>query len=321
MNELSELFSTDAWREQALPYILDAGAKGFRFILILALAAFFSRVVSRLVSKLVARVTSDGGGGDALRALEAKKRADTLTNVASRTATIVLWTVAVVMALSEIGFDVGPLLAGAGVAGIAIGFGAQNLVRDVVAGFFILTENQMRIGDVVVVNGQGGLVEHLNLRTTIIRDFSGDVHIIPNGTINQLTNKTRDYSFYVFDVGVAYKEDVDEVMRVMAEVGAELQKDKKLGPEILEPIEIVGLDQFSDSAVIIKARIKTTPIQQWSVGRAYNRLLKIRFDKENIGFPLQTRTVFTTNEQPDKHIRKVIQEELAKAIRSPDQDA
>jgi moderate conductance mechanosensitive channel len=309
MNEILNQFPVEA--------IVEFGAKGFRFFLILALAAVFSRIVGRVVREVVGRVTADDGDGDALRASEAKKRADTLTNVTSRTATIALWGVAVVMALSEIGFDVGPLLAGAGVAGIAVGFGAQNLVRDYFAGFFLLTENQIRIGDVAVINGQGGFVEQLNLRTTVIRDFAGDVHIIPNGAITQLANKTREYSFYVFDVGVAYKEDVDRVMRVMEEVGAELQKDEKVGAEILEPIQIVGLDQFADSAVMIKARIKTTPIQQWNVGRAYNRLLKIRFDAEGIEFPFPHRTIFMRNEPGEEDLRRLIREEIDKARLPP----
>jgi moderate conductance mechanosensitive channel len=317
MNELTELFATEAWREQALAFILESGAKGLRLVLILALAAILSRVLGRVVSEVVSRVTADSGNGDALRALESKKRADTLKNVASRTATIVVWAVAIVMALSEVGFDVGPLLAGAGVAGIAVGFGAQNLVRDFFAGFFLLTENQIRVGDVAIINGQGGFVEQLNLRTTVIRDFSGDVHIIPNGAITQLANKTREYSFYVFEIGVAYKEDVDNVMRVMDEVGAALQKDETIGPLILEPIQIVGVDKFADSAVVIKARIKTSPIQQWTVGRAYNRLLKIRFDQEKIEFPFPHRTVFMRNEPGHEDLRRLIREEISKTQLPP----
>ena len=312
MDEILNQFPVEA--------VLDFGAKGLRFILILAFAALLSRIVARVVGRLVARIAADNGAGDGLRALESKKRADTLINVASRTATIALWAVAIVMALSEIGFDVGPLLAGAGVAGIAIGFGAQNLVRDFFAGFFILTENQIRIGDVAVINGQGGFVEQLNLRTTVIRDFSGDVHIIPNGAITQLANRTREYSFSVFDIGVAYKEDVDEVMRVMEEVGADLQKDETIGPMILEPIQIVGVDQFAESAVVIKARIKTTPIQQWAVGRAYNRLLKIRFDAEGIEFPFPHRTVLMHNEDQGDELRKIVREELGKILPSSQKD-
>lgn len=321
MERWSELFSIEALREHALPDILAMGAKGLRFVLILALAAIFSRVLSRLVCEVVTRLTNDNGERDTLRAIEAKKRADTLTNVASRTVSIVLWAVAIVMALSEIGFDVGPLLAGAGVAGIAIGFGAQNLVRDFFAGFFLLSENQIRVGDVAVINGQGGLVEQINLRTTILRDVAGDVHIFPNGAITQLTNRTRDFSFYVFDVGVAYKEDIERVMQVMTVVAEELKQDPEIGPLMLEPIQVFGLDKFADSAIIIKARIKTTPNQQWTVGRAYNLLLKKRFDAEDIEFPFPQRTVIIRSEDHEDDLRNLVKEELAKALPRPKENA
>jgi len=321
MDRLAELFSIDALRDHALPEVLAIGAKGLRFVLILALAIIFSRLLARVVAEVVARVTDDNGAGDALRAIESRKRTDTLKSVASRTASVAVWTVAVVMALSEIGYNVGPLLAGAGVAGIAIGFGAQNLVRDFFAGFFLLTENQIRVGDVAVINGQGGLVEQINLRTTIIRDVAGDVHIFPNGAITQLTNKTREYSFYVFDVGVAYKEDIERVMRVMEAVAAELKQDAEIGARILEPIEVFGLDKFADSAIVIKARIKTTPNQQWTVGRAYNLRLKKRFDAENIEFPFPHRTVIIRGENQEDEIRKLVKDEMAKALpRSADDD-
>lgn len=321
MESWSELFSIEALREHALPDVLAMGAKGLRFILILALAAIFSRVVSRLVCEVVSRLTQDDGAGDALRAIESKKRADTLTNVASRTASVALWSVAVVMALSEIGFNVGPLLAGAGVAGIAIGFGAQNLVRDFFAGFFLLTENQIRVGDVAIINGQGGLVEQINLRTTILRDVTGDVHIFPNGAITQLTNRTREYSYYVFDVGVGYGEDIERVMRVMESVAEELKQDAAIGILMLEPIQVFGLDKFADSAIVIKARIKTTPNQQWTVGRAFNLLLKKRFDAENIEFPFPHRTVIIRSENQEDDIRKLVKDELAKALPRPEKGA
>ena len=313
MDELIERFSVES--------ILELGAKGVRFVLILALAALLSRIVARLAGELVARLTDDNGDGDGFRRLEAKKRTDTLTNVASRTAIVVIWGVAIVMALSEIGFNVGPLLAGAGVAGIAIGFGAQNLVRDFFAGFFLLTENQIRVGDVAVINGQGGLVEQINLRTTILRDLAGDVHIFPNGAITQLTNKTREFSFYVFDVGVAYKEDIERVMQVMKAVAAELKQDPEIGKLILEPMEVFGLDKFADSAIVIKARIKTAPNQQWTVGRAYNLRLKRRFDAENIEFPFPHRTVFLHNENQEDELRRIVREEISKSLPHPEQDA
>ena len=313
MNEIIDGISVES--------ILELGAKGFRFVLILALAALLSRIVARLVGELVARLAVDDGRGDSMRALESKKRADTLTNVASRTVTIAIWAVAIVMALSEIGFNVGPLLAGAGVAGIAVGFGAQNLVRDFFARFFLLTENQIRVGDVAVINGQAGLVEKINLRTTILRDVAGEVHVFPNGAITQLTNKTREYSFYVFDVGVAYKEDIERVMRVMEAVAAELKKDAEIGKMMLEPIQVFGLDKFADSAIVVKARIKTTPNQQWTVGRAYNLRLKKRFDAENIEFPFPHRTVIIRGENQEDELRKLVRDELAKALPQSDKDA
>ena len=234
---------------------------------------------------------------------------------------IAIWAVAGVMALSEIGFNVGPLLAGAGVAGIAVGFGAQNLVRDFFAGFFLLTENQIRVGDVAVVNGQGGLVEQINLRTTILRDVSGDVHIFPNGAITQLTNKTREFSFYVFDVGVAYKEDIERVIQVMTTVAEELKEDPEVGKLMLEPIQVFGLDKFADSAIVVKARIKTTPNQQWTVGRAFNLQLKKRFDAEKIEFPFPHRTVIIRSENQEDEIRKLVKDELAKALPQSEKDA
>lgn len=313
MNELIDAISVES--------ILALGAKGIRFVLILALAAILSRIVARLVGEVVARLTNDDGSGDGLRALESKKRADTLTNVASRTAMVAIWAVAIVMALSEIGFNVGPLLAGAGVAGIAVGFGAQNLVRDFFAGFFLLTENQIRVGDVAVVNGQGGLVEQINLRTTILRDVAGDVHIFPNGAITQLTNRTREYSFYVFDVGVAYKENIEHVMQVMESVSAELKQDAEVGKLMLEPIQVFGLDKFADSAVVVKARIKTAPNQQWTVGRAFNLRLKKRFDAENIEFPFPHRTVFIRGENQEDEVRKLVRDELTKALPQSEKEA
>jgi small conductance mechanosensitive channel len=318
---LAELFSIDALREHALPEILRFGATGLRFVLILALAMILSRVLARVVAEVIARATDNNGGGDVRRVIELRKRTDTLKSVASRTASVAVWVVAIVMALSEIGYDVGPLLAGAGVAGIAIGFGAQNLVRDFFAGFFLLTENQIRVGDVAIINGQGGLVEQINLRTTILRDVAGDVHIFPNGAITQLTNKTRDYSFYVFDVGVAYKEDIERVMRVMTTVAEELMQDQDVGPLMLEPIEVFGLDKFADSAIIVKARIKTTPNQQWTIGRAYNLRLKKRFDAENIEFPFPHRTVFLHNENQEDELRKIVREELGNSLPRPEKDS
>lgn len=224
--------------------------------------------------------------------LDAEKRIKTLTGLLGTIFLTLLWVIAVVMGLDQIGLDITPIIASAGIAGLAVGFGAQNLVKDVINGFFMILENQVRVGDVAVVNGTGGLVEAISFRTITLRDLSGTVHIFPNGTVTTLANKTKDWSFYVMDIGVAYKEDTDRVSAVMKEVGKELQEDPVIGPNILEPIEIMGVDNFGESEVVIKARLKTLPIQQWMVGREYRRRLKKAFDEQHIEIPFPHRTLY-----------------------------
>ena len=221
-----------------------------------------------------------------------EKRITTITGLLNTIVVTLIWVTALLMALEQLGIDVVPVLGSVGIVGLAIGFGAQNLVRDFISGFFLIVENQVRIGDVAVVNGTGGLVESINFRTLTLRDLSGVVHVFPNGTITTLSNRTKEWSAYVMDIGVAYKEDTDQVTTIMKEVGDEMQRDEVYGPKILEPIEIFGVDQFEDSAVVIKARLKTVPIQQWFVGREYRRRLKKAFDAKNIEIPFPHRTLY-----------------------------
>jgi moderate conductance mechanosensitive channel len=196
------------------------------------------------------------------------------------------------MILNELGFNIAPILTGAGILGLAVGFGSQNLVRDIISGLFLIIENRIRIGDVAIINGTGGLVEQINPRTTVLRSQDGTIHVFPNGSITSLSNMTYGFSFYVFDVGIAYKEDVDRVMQVLRDLGAEIMKDENYGPFIMEPIEILGVDKFADSAVIVKARIKTVPIKQWAVGREMNRRIKMRFDELNIEIPFPHTSLY-----------------------------
>jgi len=196
------------------------------------------------------------------------------------------------MAMREVGLDIGPILAGAGVLGLAVGFGAQNLVRDVMSGLFMLIENQIRVNDVAVINGTGGQVEEINLRTTVLRGLDGTVHVFPHGAITSLSNMTREYSFYVFDTGVAYKEDTDRVVEVLQEIADELRQDEMYRSDILAPLEILGVDRFADSAVIIKSRLKTAPIRQWAVGREMNRRIKKKFDEVGIEIPFTNRSLY-----------------------------
>jgi small conductance mechanosensitive channel len=220
------------------------------------------------------------------------KRAYTLTHIVRDVARIVIFFVGVMMILSELGIDLTPLLAAAGLGGLAIGFGAQNLVKDLISGFFILLENSVRVGDVVEVAGVSGVVEEIELRTIKLRDLSGNLHVVPNGVIDKVKNMTKDYSYYVFNLGVAYREDMDEVMAVLKEIAAELQEDPAFGTDILAPLEMLGVDQFADSAVIIKCRIKTEPIKQWRIGREMNRRIKKTFDAKGIEIPFPHQTIY-----------------------------
>jgi small conductance mechanosensitive channel len=220
------------------------------------------------------------------------KRTHTLASIIKYALIVLILIVATMIILKEIGVEIGPLLAAAGIVGLAVGFGAQSLVKDVISGFFILLEDQVRVGDVVQIAGKAGIVEKIHLKTTILRDLSGNVHFVPNGQIDSVTNMTKDYSRYVFDIGVAYREDVDEVINVIKEVDEELRKDPAFKDDILEPLEVLGLDQFADSAIIIKARTTTKPVKQWYVGREFNRRLKKKFDEKGIEIPFPHITLY-----------------------------
>jgi small conductance mechanosensitive channel len=253
-------------------------------ILVLGLVAL--RLTRLLSSRLFAFVKK------AQHEEEMQKRADTLSSLVRYVLSISIVVVVAMMILDELGVEIGPILAAAGIAGLAIGFGAQNLVQDAISGFFILMEDQIRVGDVVQVAGKGGLVESVNLRTVVLRDLAGNVHYIRNGQINTVTNMTKEFSYYLMDIGVAYREDVDEVIKVIREVDEELRQDANYKNDILNPVEILGLDKFADSAIIIKARIKTKPIKQWGVGREFNRRLKKKFDEKNIEIPFPHLTLY-----------------------------
>jgi len=223
---------------------------------------------------------------------EFQKRADTLSGVVRWALQTGIIVVTLIMLLSKIGVEIGPIIAAAGIVGLAVGFGAQNLVQDVISGFFILLEDQVRVGDVVQLDGRGGLVERITLRMIVLRDLAGNVHYVRNGKIDVVTNMTKDYSRYVFNIGVAYREDVDEVIGVIKKVDDELRADPNFKDDIIQPIEVMGLDGFGDSALIIKARTTTKPIKQWRVGREFNRRLKIAFDKQGIEIPFPHLTLY-----------------------------
>ena len=269
--------------EQALDWLM---ASGLRVLLIIVLA-FVALKISRMLSRrILAPLIAEG------LEEEAKKRANTLNSLIRYLLTVVIMTVAVMMILGEFGIELGPILAAAGIVGLAIGFGAQHLVQDVISGFFIIVDDSIRVGDVVNIAGKGGLVEKVNLRVTVLRDLAGNVHYVRNGQIDVVTNMTKEFSQYVFDIGVAYREDVDEVINLIKEVDEDLRSDDAFKGDILEPIEIFGLDQFADSAIIIKARTKTKPIKQWRIGREFNKRLKKKFDENNVEIPFPHVTLY-----------------------------
>lgn len=223
---------------------------------------------------------------------ESEKRVETLLRILQSVLKMIILVMFIMIFLKKFGVDIGPILAGAGILGLAIGFGAQELVRDYISGFFILLENQIRVGDFAILNGTGGMVESIELRTTSLRDLSGTTHTFQNGKINTVSNMSMEWSAITLDIGVAYKEDVDEVMNIMKQVGDDLTNDEKFKDVVLEPLEIFGLNEFADSAIVIKARIKTQPLQQWAVGREYRRRLKKAFDENGIEIPFPHTTVY-----------------------------
>lgn len=219
-------------------------------------------------------------------------RLKTLVPLGRTTLKIAVIVVAVLVLMDQVGISITPILAGVGILGLAVGFGAQSLVKDIISGLFILLEDSISVGDVVILKGTGGLVENINLRTIRMRDLSGNVHVIPHSSVDMITNMTKDYSRYLLEVGVAYREDSDQVVEVLKEIGAEMQADSVYGPDMLAPIEILGVDRFEDSAVIIRARLTTKPIKQWNVGREFNRRMKKAFDERGIEIPFPHRTIF-----------------------------
>ena len=262
---------------------VNLSSEGIRLARIIGIIAG-AYVIVKIVNLAVAQMEHmvDGKG---LTLSEAQKRAKTLGKIINSAAVVIVVSVSIMMILSEFGMDITPIITGAGIVGLAVGFGAQNLVRDIISGFFLILEDQIRVGDVAKINGIGGSVEDIRLRTTILRDAEGTVHIFPNGEIKQVANLTKEFSYYLIDLGVAYKENVDRVMEVLSRIGEDLQKDPEYSPLILAPLEVMGVDDFSSSQVTIKIRIKTLPLKQWTVGRELRRRIKNVFDSQKIEIP------------------------------------
>jgi small conductance mechanosensitive channel len=280
--------------EQAGTLLLSVGgaivAGGLRIALIVVAVLVATRGLRAAIARLERVLIRAGEATESVPGA-ARKRVSTLIGLVHTLAVGAIWALGAVISLDQIGLNVTPILAGAGIAGLAVGFGAQYLVRDMISGFFLVLENQVRVGDVAVVNGTGGLVETITFRTIVLRDLAGTVHVFPHGAVTTLANMTKGWSAYVVDVGIAYREDTDRVVAVMRRVADELRRDAPYDPMILEPIEIFGVDRFGESEVVIKARLKTLPLHQWTVGREYRRRLKKAFDAEGIQIPFPQRSL------------------------------
>jgi len=197
-----------------------------------------------------------------------------------------------IVILDQLGVNTTPILAGAGIVGLAVGFGSQTLVRDLINGLFILFEESLRVGDYAEAGNKGGIVESVGLRTVRLRDLHGNVHVIPNSSINTVTNYSKEFSRAVIDIGVAYRENVDEVIEILKGIGEEMRSDPEHGKSILEPMEVFGLQSFADSAVVIRVRFTTKPLKQWGLKREFQRRVKRVFDERGIEIPFPHRTVY-----------------------------
>ncbi|MEE9553742.1 MAG: mechanosensitive ion channel family protein [candidate division Zixibacteria bacterium] len=266
---------------------------GLRIVLIL-IGMLVAMKVAKIIGNNIVRYASKKKGPEAK---EDERRIHTLVqifNVASKVLIIVFGGMIII---KELGIDIGPMLAGAGILGLAVGFGSQALVKDLVTGFFLILENQIRVGDVVRIGDYSGLVEQITLRTVILRDLEGIVHTIPNGEIATLSNMTYGWSRVKFDIGVAYKENIDEVMKVLEDLGRKIHTDEKYKDIILEEPTILGVDSLDDSCVTIRMIIKTEPLKQWDVAREFRRRVKNEFDRLGIEIPFPHQTIYIRQDE------------------------
>lgn len=252
---------------------------GLRIIAILFAAFLALRFIKVVVPKLREHIAGRQ------ESVEDAKRIQTLLRVAHYILSASTVAVTALLVLGELGISLAPILGAAGVVGIAVGFGAQTLVKDYVSGFLLLLENQIRVGDMVEISGKGGVVEEVTLRFIRLRDFGGNVHFIPNNTIGVITNSSLGFAYAVLDVGIAYGSDIEASMQVMREVDETLREDPNFSSKILKPLEIAGVDQWADSSIMIKARIQVKPLEQWHVRREFLKRLKLAFDARGLEIP------------------------------------
>jgi len=299
-----------------------------RVLMILLVAWILSRLISRVTAalhkyalKVMQKRGADPASFDQHRH-DIEKRTATLTGVAGRSLSAVIWTFASIMILRELGFDITPLIAGAGVAGIALSLGAQNFIKDIIGGVFLLLDNQIRVGDAVSINDTGGVVEEINLRTTLVRGENGALHIFANGGINKLTNNSREFAFAVFEFSIDSRQAPEPAIVSIRETAEALAKDEAYAGGVIAPVEIYGVDRITDSALVIKGRIKTLPGKQWNVVRELNRRIRARFETDKILRPRPVTDVqFAEPLMSRDDVKKIVREAIAEGAGAPPKPA
>jgi small-conductance mechanosensitive channel len=273
------------WTELIIPWL---ASHGFKIIIILA----GTYIVNKILSRIIIRAVRIAVVPDGTMSKEAEiKREDTLIRIFNGALRVSLITLMILMVLQEIGVQIGPILAGAGIVGLAFGFGGQYLIRDLIAGLFIILENQYRIGDVINVGSTGGLVEDISLRKTTLRDMDGTVHHVPHGEIKEVSNLSKDFARVHLDIGVAYNTNLEHVIEVINRVGKELAEDPAFRDSIISAPKFLRVNDFADSAVMVKVLGDTKPLKQWEISGEFRKRLKIAFDKEGIEIPFPQRVV------------------------------
>ncbi len=272
--------------QNILQWLIDHGPRLVFTFVTMVFLLWVSKVLEHRLVALMVRHGTSGSSNDR------ENRAKTLVSVLRNATTVIVLVGGTLMILAEFGVNIVPLVGAAGVVGLAVAFGAQNMIRDYFSGFMILMENQYTVNDVIRVGGVGGQVERITLRITVLRDFDGTVHFVPHGQIDKVSNLTHGWSRALFDIGVAYKEDADRVMKVLMDLGKEMRRDPAYRDFILDDPEMAGLDNFGDSAIVIRFVIKTRPLKQWIVRREMNRRIKKKFDELGIEIPFPHRTVY-----------------------------
>ena len=290
-------------------------ASATRIVLVIAIAWIAVALLQRAIRSFRIRIAAR------MEDRESVQRAETLGRVFRYMVAVIVWLVAVTVILAELGVSVAPILGAAGVVGLAVGFGAQSLVKDYFIGFFILLENQVRQGDVVKLGDHAGLVEEVTLRYVRLRDYDGNVHFVPNGTISSVVSFSRAFAFAVVDVGVAYRESVDDVMRVMRTVAEELRADPEHGKRIIDAFDLAGVERWDDSAVVIRCRFKVAPLEQWTIRREFLRRLKKAFDEHGIEIPYPHVTVYAGQGKAEPHAKFPIELRRARGGDTPDKHA